>query len=185
MEKPDLDYLEEMERKEVNMVEVSDAAYEMAKLEQEIMVAEEKLKLLKKDYDKLSGETIPELILGSGLSECKLKDGRSVTVTKDIRVNLPKTDKDKRKDVLRFITDNGGGSIIKRKLTIEEPEEHVKEYLRKHCIGFSDDMDIHHSTLKAWFKDALGMKKGSIKRFQETDIPGAASLFVFHKTKVK
>ena len=92
---------------------------------------------------------------------------------------------EKRKTVLKWIIKNGGGSIIKRNLNIEEPGLGVLEFLVKHQIIFEDKKDINAGTLKAWFNSKLGISKNSLQEIEIGDVPKEAGLFVYKETKIK
>lgn len=138
-----------------------------------------------KEERNLSREEIPNLLLQAGLTSVSLETGEVIKIQENLSVSLPKKDLIKRNKVLTFIINNGGANIIKRKVTVEEPELLILNFLKENKIPFDDKKDIHASTLKAWFKNKLGMSKASLQELELQDIPGEAGIFVYNETKIK
>ena len=133
----------------------------------------------------LSQEEIPMLLLSNGIDSLSLEDGSKVSIQEKLRISLPKKDQMKRSLIMKWIINNGGASIIKRELKIEEPEKGVIDFLKENNVFFEDKKDIHSSTLKAWLSSKLGMSKNSLQEIEIGDVPPEANLFIFKETKIK
>lgn len=151
----------------------------------EIEKAEAVVKDLKKRENKLSEFDIPDFLLTKGISSLSLDNGRKVDVKQDIKISISKTDPDKKKIVLDFLKQNGGEDIIKDILTINSPEETIKQFLIENNVPFSNEDTVHAQTLKAFFNDLLGLKKNSIPKVNIEDIPKEANLYIYKKTIIK
>lgn len=140
---------------------------------------------LNKEEQALSREEIPNLLLQTGLTEIKLESGEKVTIQEKLACSLPKKDLEKKKKVFNFIIEQGGEHIIKRILSVEDPEEFIINFLQENKIPFSDEKSIHASTLKSWFSQKLGMKKNSLQEIELQDIPKEANVFTYKETNIK
>ena len=183
----ELDFLEkDTQNVELKTIELLGGKCRLLKEKRkEINQAEMHLSELKKQEETLSREEIPDLLLQTGLTEIKLESGERVEIKEKIACSLPKKDTGKRKIVLNFIIEQGGEHIIKRKLSVEEPEEFIITFLQEKRIPYSDIKDIHASTLKAWFSEKLGIKKNSLQELELQDIPKEANVFVYKETNIK
>lgn len=168
-----------------DMKQLSKYCSDLTALRERIAKGENLLKQLKAEEYTLSGETIPEFLFTKGISSLSLADGSKVEVREDIKISLPKTNQDKKNIVLDFIKNNGGKDIIKDDLTISSPEDKLRDYLINNEIPFKQDETVHAQTLKAFFNDLLGLKKGSIQKVNVEDVPKEANLYVYKKTIIK
>lgn len=183
----DLSFLEDtpVQSEEGDLKLLSEYVSALKEKRQKIDFLEDQLKALKEEERKMSREVIPDFLLSKNLETIGLATGETVQIQKELSVALPKKDILKRKIVLNWIIENGGAGIIKEVLSVEEPETVVFNFLEENGIPFSHDKDIHHSTLKAWFKEQLGMKKGQLQKIEVGDVPTEANLFIYNETKIK
>ena len=68
---------------------------ELQKLQTQIASSEEQIKLLKAKYDKISSETIPNILAEQGLQSLKLADGSLIEVNKKYSCTIPKSEEKK------------------------------------------------------------------------------------------
>ncbi len=183
----DLNFLENQndEMQSDSLKTLATLSKKLKDVRQEIAGAEEFLKILNKQEAQLSKEEIPNLLLSRGLSSISLDCGDKIEIQEKIYVTLPKKDLIKRKEVMRWIIEQGGANIIKRELKIDEPEDSVLTCLKENHICFEDKKDIHSSTLKAWFRSKLGISKNSLQEIEIGDVPKSANLFIYKETKIK
>ena len=172
-------------------VPMDDILVELGEKVQALLASRKQLEFLadkmKEEAEKekaLSQEEIPNLVLSRGLSEIKLATGEKVIITEGLFCGVPK-DPIKKRIVLKWLSKNQGEHLIKREVTVEEPEEHILKYLKDKGIPFIDQMNVNTGSLKAFLSAQLGMKKGSLQVIELGEIPSEANPFVLKKTKIK
>ena len=179
-----LDFLEDQEEMD-SMEELSILVVALIGKRKSIDMLEEQLKNEKEMEKKLSQEEIPSVLLEKGVTSITLESGEKVTIIEDIFITVPKEDRAKRSIVLKWLIKIGGENLIKKEMKIEEPEEHIIQYLRKNKIPYVNSQTVHAGSLKAFLKGKLGITKGSLQEIEVGEVPKEANLFVFNKTKIK
>lgn len=140
-------------------------------LESEIEEREEELKIVKKQYNEVRQNQIPDFLSQFGISEIRLADGKKVTVKPDVSVTI------KNKEAFfKFLKDRRDDSIIKSVMEIEDPSRKFVEELIERSLHFNYEHKVHGQTLKAYFREFL--KQG------ETP-PDSVSVFTYSITKIK
>ena len=94
---------------------LSDQVIKLRDLEDEIKVAEESLKQLKKQADTLSGEVIPTMMTEMNISTMKLADGSAIEVKPVYGASIPA---DKKEEAFNWLRENGLGDLIKNEVTV-------------------------------------------------------------------
>jgi len=94
---------------------LSDQVIKLRDLEDEIKVAEESLKQLKKQADTLSGEVIPTMMTEMNISTMKLADGSAIEVKPVYGASIPA---DKKEEAFNWLRKNGLGDLIKNEVTV-------------------------------------------------------------------
>ena len=94
---------------------LSDQVIKLRDLEDEIKVAEESLKQLKKQADTLSGEVIPTMMTEMNISTMKLADGSAIEVKPVYGASIPV---DKKEEAFNWLRKNGLGDLIKNEVTV-------------------------------------------------------------------
>lgn len=128
--------------------------------------------------------TLAETLSKHRLTELKLQDGRNVVLSEDLKAKLP-ADPVKRQVVLQFVRNHGGADIIKDKLTLLNPSDALVDSLVDRGEDFDRKSEIHYQTLVAFFREQLGMSKGSIASVTVSDIPPEAGLFMTKKISIR
>lgn len=160
--------------------------------EEVIEEAEDKLKLLKGHFKRLSEEDIPNLLSEFGLSEIKLKSGEKVIVKDDASITI-------KNDSLFFLwlKNREEDDIIKLNYDFsnrmeDEARMHLDDFLVDNDIEFETNMGVHGQTKKKYFKELLGIGKADQKEgiakgkyMKQQDLPDWASVFILKKTKIK
>ena len=132
----------------------------------------------------LEESVIPALLDQHGVSEIKLANGRNVTVGEDLFCRLPE-DIEKRMAALSWLRENGASDKIKSEAKIEEATQETFDRLSSLGIGFAKVETVHPSSLKSWFKEVVGLKKGSMAIMQPDEIPAEFGVFIKRTTKIK
>lgn len=164
---------------------LSERIKELRNIREDIESLEKKLKDLKNIESKISSEEIPEHLSKFGIDSIKLEDGQEVSIKEDIHVTLPKTNPVKREKMLEWISAHGGGGIIKDNLIVQDPTEDIIDYTKDKNFSFERKKDIHSQTLKAFFREIIGMKKNSIQKVDLDEIPPEANFYIYKKTNIK
>ena len=150
----------------------------------EIADLEKQLDERKQVKRNLEESVIPSLLDQHGVSEIKLSNGRVVTVGEDLFCRLPE-DIEKRMAALAWLRENGAGDKIRSEAKIEEADQAMFDKLSAMGIGFAKVETVHPSSLKSWFKEVVGLKKGSMAIMQPDEIPSEFGVFIKRTTKIK
>ena len=94
---------------------LSDQVIKLRDLEDNIKIAEENLKQLKKQADTLSGEVIPTMMTEMNISTMKLADGSAIEVKPVYGASIPA---DKKEEAFNWLRENGLGDLIKNEVTV-------------------------------------------------------------------
>jgi hypothetical protein len=153
-------------------------------LDEDIASLEEQLTEKRSLYDEISKLTLPTLLAQNGLDELKLSNGKKLRIKEDVFVAVPKNEEG-RKVALAWLSSQGGADLIKENVTVEEPTDDFKNYLRVNNFTFEDITAVNTNSLKAWFKRKLGMTKGSIQELDLNEVPKEMNLFIERKAEIK
>jgi hypothetical protein len=134
---------------------------QLEELDQEIAVAEEALKALKKKHLKIATETLPELMDSVQLLDFTTADGVQIKVTDNVQGSLPK-DMTKREAALNWLKKNGAEGLIKDSITVEFDKG--KAALAHDIMvefttwGVDPELkeDVNHMSLKAFAREQFG-----------------------------
>ncbi len=137
----------------------------------------------KRERDIAEGE-LPEYMLSHGLEKLSLSNGKTVSIKEDLTVKLPENETN-RNISLAWLSENGAGELIKDELTVQDPDEALKEQLRQREIVFATQRSINTNSLKAWFRKKLGLSKGAMQEIVQTDVPKELNLYIFRSAEVK
>jgi hypothetical protein len=75
--------------------------------------------------------------------------------------------------------------LIKDQVTIEEPGENILSFLNDSGHSYQRKEDVNAMSLKAFFRDILGMKKNSVARIQLSEAPKEFNVFIKKSTYIK
>lgn len=95
--------------------ELSAQVVKLRNLEDQIKVAEESLKQLKKQEEILSSEIIPTMMTEMNISTMKLADGSAIEVKPVYGASIPA---DKKEEAFNWLRENGLGDLIKNEVTV-------------------------------------------------------------------
>ena len=126
-----------------------------------------------------SEKAIPEALNALGLSGVTLDDGRKVTVTPEVYVDL--TDEN-REAAFQWMEDEGYGDLIKTQVLCtfgrgeREQAQEVSELLVSSGWQAESKDTVHYQTFRAWAKDLLT---------QGVTLPEFFNAYLGSKTRVK
>lgn len=189
MNEGDLDFLSDIGPEQNDLEQLVKAGHALLEIQRRIKEQELVLDDLKAQENKISSEYIPGVFKKLGLSEFKLEDGTKLSVKTDVFASFPKRDPVARQTAIDWLKERGDEGILKRELFIAEDEEDelakIKEKLKAERIPFFEDVDVHASTIKAFFSSILGYKKGVPGVVEKDEIPKCFNVFLKEKTTVK
>lgn len=154
------------------------------RLNDEIAAAEDQLATLKSVKRTLEEQTIPMFMDQHGVAEMKLSNGRTVTVGEDLFCRLPE-DSEKRMFALQWLKEHGAEDKIRNEATIEQVSPDTLDLLNRNGIGYRKVETVHPASLKAWFKEFVGLKKGTVAQASPDEIPAEFGVYVRRTTKIK
>lgn len=161
------------------LLQVSQMVREMLGYEEQERDFTEQAKQAGKRKRFYSERAIPEALSALGLSGVTLDDGRKVTVTPEVYVDLKEENKP---EAFRWMEDEGYGDLIKTQVACtfgRGEREHAQEVADLlSAAGFETESKetVHYQTMKAWAKDLLT---------QGVLLPECFNAFLGSKTRVK
>jgi len=180
----ELDFLSINSIDDNSLKELAEKTKKLKEKREKIKKLEIELKAAKKEEAEISSEDIPTFLNTIGIKEIKLLDNSKVSIKKDVYVSLPKKDENKKKEVLKFLANKGGGYLIKNLLIIEDPGKSLIDFLKEEEIRYSIEKNVNTNSLKAFFRDLLGINKNSIQRIELNEIPKEVGLFIKEETTI-
>lgn len=140
------------------MAELTQLADELAKRDHAVFLAEEALKACKEEQRQIAEEAIPEKMDEVGMESFTAKSGIKIVVKENVRASIPK-----KHNVagLAWLTDNGHGHLIKRKVQLVfaagevEKADEVVAGLEAQGLQVGDNATVHASTLAAFVREML------------------------------
>ena len=158
---------------------LSDQVIKLRDLEDNIKVAEENLKQLKKQADTLSGEVIPTMMTEMNISTMKLADGSAIEVKPVYGASIPA---DKKEEAFNWLRENGLGDLIKNEVTVSfgrNEDNKAAEYaVLAQGQGYqpTQKLKVEPMTLKALVRERIESGK---------DMPSDLfNVFAGNKTKI-
>lgn len=181
--KKDLSFLEEQATPASALDEIMNYVRALETTDAEILTAEQQLDALKIKRDNLARTVLPMYLDQNGLEELKLSNGKKLSLKEDVYARLP-ADPFEKEDMLKWLEDHGGGAKITDKLIVEEPEDVLIDSLSEAGIAFSRDRTVNTQSLQAYFREMLGLKKGSVAMIAMEDIPKKFGVYVKREAKL-
>ena len=185
-ENEDTSFLEgsESEVSEVTLNDIQTAVDDYVQMLLKMEEIDESKKALSASIKAYSEEIIPNLLTRCGLESITTASGQKITVKEEVFARIP-TDPTKRAEALSWLRNNGGEDLIGEELIIEAPDEEVKKQIAQLGVDYSTTVSVNTNSLLAFFREALGIKKGSTQRINYTDAAPALGLYVYKKTMIK
>lgn len=186
----DCDFLDEVDGDQGNFLQLELGKYVTALVdaEEEVRVAEEILKQKQSVYRKLSEEVLPDIMGQAGIDKLSTAQGL-LTLKEDLKARIP-ADPLNRQAAFRWLREHGAAPLVKSEVVIPETDEQkistdLLDKLRELGLLFSTDETVNTNSLCAYFRDLLGMKKGSVVQMEATEVPPEFGLFKYRKVTLK
>jgi hypothetical protein len=147
----------------VEKTDINDLSIHVDKLtdlEKQIEFAENKVKDLKKQHDKISSEVIPNILAEQGLQSLKLADGTVLGVNKKYSCTIPK-DPAKKEAAYKWLRDNDLGDIIKNEVAVtfgvgeDNKAEQLLNLAAEQGYEPQQKSKVEPMTLKALFRERV------------------------------
>jgi hypothetical protein len=146
------------------------------------------LSQLKEKARHLSEEVIPQMFDTNNITYLQVHDDSgefSVSIKEDVKASLPKEDPIKRLQALDWLSNHGGGEMIVDTVTMENPTIAVIDRLNEEGVDYSRKQDVNSTSLAAWFREKLGIKKGTIPSLDRSELPTCMNVYAYRKTVLK
>jgi hypothetical protein len=138
--------------------QLSDQVEKLKNLEDDMKVAEKKLKDLKQQHDSLSSDIIPTMMTEMNISTIKLADGTGVEIKPVYGASIPVA---KKEEAFNWLRENGLGDLIKNEVTVSfgrNEDNKAAEYaVLAQGQGFqpTQKLKVEPMTLKALVRERL------------------------------
>ena len=135
---------------------LSSLVVELQKLEDEIKLEEEKLKIKKEKADKISNIAIPEIMSALKMKTMKLADGSAIEVKEIYSATIPLN---KKEGAFNWLREHGLGDLIKNEGTVSfgrGEDNKASEYAdlaRGRGYQPTQKLKVDPMTLKAFFRE--------------------------------
>ena len=158
---------------------LSTLVLELQKLEDDIKVQEDKLKLTKEKADRLSQVAIPEIMEALKMKTMKLADGSAIEIKEIYSATIPVN---KKEGAYNWLRENDLGDLIKNEITVSfgrGEDNKASEYAdlaRGRGLEPTQKLKVEPMTLKALFRERSENKQ---------ELPSEHfNLFKGNKTKI-
>jgi len=187
----DCDFLNDVETKDEGSIleaELGRYVAELLDAQRLVAEAEQLLKEREKVLRKLDEEVLPDIMARAGVDLIGTPYGNLV-LKEDLKARIP-ADAFARERALEWLREHNAAALIKSEVIISETEdqkisEELIDSLRRMGLSFSKSEAVNTNSLAAFFRELLGIKKGSIATMQSDDIPPEFSLYRYRKVSLK
>ena len=135
---------------------LSSLVVELQKLEDEIKLEEEKLKIKKEKADKISNIAIPEIMSALKMKTMKLADGSAIEVKEIYSATIPLN---KKEGAFNWLREHGLGDLIKNEVTVsfgrgeDNKAASYADLARGQGLEPTQKLKVEPMTLKALFRE--------------------------------
>jgi len=187
----DCDFLNDVETKDEGSIleaELGRYVAELLDAQRLVAEAEQLLKEREKVLRKLDEEVLPDIMARAGVDLIGTPYGNLV-LKEDLKARIP-SDPFARERALEWLREHNAEALIKSEVVISETEdqkisEELIDSLRRMGLSFSKSEAVNTNSLAAFFRELLGIKKGSIATMQSDEIPPEFSLYRYRKVSLK
>mgnify|MGYP003110177014 FL=1 len=165
---------------EVGLSQVSQLAHMQLQIEQRVADLEAELKTAKSDLKAIAEDQLPAAMAEHNISELKLDDGSSISVSTFYSASIPK---DRSDEAFTWLVDNRFGDLIKNQVATnfvrgqEEQAEQFASELAGRGMPVNTKKWVEPMTLKAWVRE---------KTEQGVNIPhDLFGVFIGEKAKIQ
>src|SRR3954463_9663200 len=137
---------------------IAELARQLQQYESRIVATEKTLKNLQAMARRIAEEELPEAMDAAEVSEFEMKDGRRITVRTEYHAGIPKS---REQEAFEWLRDNGLDGIIKQNVSIkfgkgdDAEASRILALLSQAGVEPESKQAIHHSTLKAFIREAV------------------------------
>jgi len=154
-----------------------------------VLAAELELEMKNDVLRKLSEEILPGILAQAHLTELKLDSGQVIFVKEDLKCAIPKEPM-KRLACFNWLRANGAEDIIVNEIVIPEVnnqkiDKKLLDKLDKLGLSYNNNETVNANTLKAYFREQLGLKKGSFQILDKSKVPAEFNLYQYKKADIK
>ena len=131
---------------------------EQLTIEATIEIAEETLKELKKDHNRVALLEIPEIMDELGVAEITLTNGKKVSVKENLYCSVPKK---RMGEIADFLIDHDYATLLKQDVIVpldatdDELKANVLDALARVGVDYSETFKVNTSSLKKAVKEML------------------------------
>jgi len=165
---------------ETGLSQVSKLAQMQLQVEQRVADLEAELKTAKSDLKAIAEDQLPAAMAEHNISELKLDDGSSISVSTFYSASIPK---DRADEAFTWLVDNNFGDLIKNQVATnfvrgqEEQAEQFASELAGRGMPVNTKKWVEPMTLKAWVRE---------KTEQGLNIPhDLFGIFIGEKAKIQ
>ncbi len=158
---------------------LSTLVLELQKLEDDIKVQEDKLKLTKEKADRLSQVAIPEIMEALKMKTMKLADGSAIEIKEIYSATIPVN---KKEGAYNWLRENDLGDLIKNEITVsfgrgeDNKASDYADLAKERGFEPTQKLKVEPMTLKALFRERSENKQ---------ELPSEHfNLFKGNKTKI-
>lgn len=140
------------------IAELSKLCRRQAEYENEVQIAEERLKEYKQRLRNISELEIPEKMMALGVSQLRLADGTVISIDTFYSASITEAH---RTEALSWLEDNGYSALIKSEIKVATKKgerdiaERTLELLRQANIPYTNKDSVHPQTLKAFVREQI------------------------------
>lgn len=137
---------------ETDLAAVAALAEEQIAAEDEVAKCEKALAVAKKSLELIQITQLPELMNRIGMTEFKLRDGRTVSIKSETYVSVSE---ERQERAYAWLREHGEAGVIKNVVSVsfgKDQDEAAQELLEKLAelkYAAEQNENVHHSTLKA------------------------------------
>jgi hypothetical protein len=161
--------------------DISAMAERLSVLKERMDSSEATFKHNKEEYELLKNVTIPQFCTLHGLSELKTTDGKVLTIEEKYACS-PAKNAEARRIISQFLKDHNGEHLLHESVKCDID---ACELLDMSGIQYEVETDLNTNSLKAWIKEVLGYKKGSIAQITEQELPKQFGFWKWQEANIK
>lgn len=156
------------------------------KVLEQIQYAEDNLKLLKGELEKIEQREIPDIFNAAGIGSkgIDIKGLGVVSVVPDVSVSIEGRKGSEERELaenflFHWLSVNDMGDVIKEGIKIPQPAQELKDKLMTMGVLYTSEKSVHPQTLKKIIKDYIN-DGGDVGK-----LPGGLRLYTYNKLNIK
>jgi hypothetical protein len=178
-----LDFLEENSLSSKALDEIMRYVNALDSAQAKVARLEGEIEEAKKMVDNIAKKVLPEMLLSAGYETLGLINGKKIEIKEEVYVNVPK-DPFKKRALFNWMKQQGAEYLIRNELKVDDPTEELMNELSTKGVSYTKNEDVNTNSFKAFIREGLGLKKGSVATFSKEDVPPECNLFINREAKV-